>query len=479
MDALVGYAKSRRTFLKNMGTLAALSTFSSLGGCESIAEAIKNRPTRRRIRTGSPEVDDMMQVYANAVAAMKALPTTDRRNWGQQAQIHVSFCPHGSWFFLPWHRAYLGYFEQICRELTGRPDFGLPYWNWALGSAVPTQFTNPSSALYDPSRNASAGANSSVVSHSNMESILGQTNFFLFGSSPTAKGQLESGPHDTTHGGVGGNMGFVSTAALDPVFWAHHCMVDYCWVDWNVNRDNPNPNDPAWAEHVFVNQFSDKNGNLITANMTPALTALFPLLSYQYEASQIGTASMLQKTLVKNTKELRAVQKKLEEGAEVSVRVRKKIPVLRGQVLPLEQGLAAEPILTDAADFERLLAQRSAERAVLNIGFAEFPKTNDFFVRLYLNNDSGQPDPGMKSIHYAGSFGFFSDQHDAPGTPSRYLVDMTETVARLKKAGKIGADNALRLQLVAVPIGADEKVFADRTLAIEDISLDISTVSVK
>jgi tyrosinase len=42
-------------------------------------------------------------------------------------------CQHGSWYFLPWHRAYLGAFEAIVaakvKELTG-DDWALPYWNY-------------------------------------------------------------------------------------------------------------------------------------------------------------------------------------------------------------------------------------------------------------------------------------------------------------------------------------------------------------
>ncbi len=477
METTIDYAKSRRKFLKNVGTLAALSAFSTLGGCEELAEKIRNRPTRRRIRTGSPQVDDMMQVYADAVAAMKSLGNSDRRNWSRQAQIHASFCPHGNWAFLPWHRAYLMYFEKICQKLTNRPDFGLPYWNWSIGSPIPSQFNNSASSLFDPSRNAGAGAVPAIVAHSNMESILSQTNFLLFASSASSKGQLESGPHDTTHGGVGGNMGRVATAALDPVFWTHHCMIDYCWVDWNLNRDHPNTNDPAWTNLAFNNQFCDGDGALVTSNVTAILTTLYPLLTYQYESSQIGNANLKEVALVSTKKELQFVQKKLETGAPVSINLLKKLPILRGQVLPLEKGVQTAPLTVEASDLDRLMSQDSADRAILNIGFATLPERGDFFLRVYINNDSGQPDPGMESIHYAGSFGFFLGQE--AGKSPNYVVDVTETVARLKKAGKIGAQNSLSIHLVAAPISGDPQNLAGRTLSIEDISLDISTVSIK
>ena len=78
-----------------------------------------------------------------------------RANWTNQASIHQNFCPHGNWLFLPWHRAYLLYFERICRKLSGMADFALPYWNWSLEPRVPAVFWGgPSNPLFDDARAA-------------------------------------------------------------------------------------------------------------------------------------------------------------------------------------------------------------------------------------------------------------------------------------------------------------------------------------
>ena len=77
---------------------------------------------------------------SRAVAAMKALPQSDPRNWIRFADIHRNFCPHGNWYFLPWHRAYISSFERICRELSGKRDFALPYWNWTADRQFPAAF---------------------------------------------------------------------------------------------------------------------------------------------------------------------------------------------------------------------------------------------------------------------------------------------------------------------------------------------------
>src|SRR5207244_3970381 len=37
---------------------------------------------------------------------------------------------HGNWWFLPWHRGYLYYFERIVRKMSGSDTFRLPYWPW-------------------------------------------------------------------------------------------------------------------------------------------------------------------------------------------------------------------------------------------------------------------------------------------------------------------------------------------------------------
>ena len=63
-----------------------------------------------------------------------------RRFWNQ--------CQHGSWYFLPWHRIYLGFFEQIVRShvvaLGGPDDWALPYWNYS------DERENPNARLVRP-----------------------------------------------------------------------------------------------------------------------------------------------------------------------------------------------------------------------------------------------------------------------------------------------------------------------------------------
>src|SRR6266702_2673684 len=221
---------SRRVFIKGLGFVSVALVTGSLGGCEKLAEAIRNRPVRRRLRTGSQEVDASIDLYKQAVVAMKALPASDPRSWTAQAQIHgtvtggFNFCEHGTDHFFDWHRAYLLYFERICQQLTGNKKFGLPYWNWNQNPDIHPDFLDPNSVLF-LARTRTSMTGSSSITTAELDPILADTNFFTF------RPQIEGTPHNTVHGYIGGTMG-TGGSALDPVFWTHHCMVDYCWAKW-------------------------------------------------------------------------------------------------------------------------------------------------------------------------------------------------------------------------------------------------------
>ncbi|HKF06150.1 MAG TPA: tyrosinase family protein, partial [Candidatus Sulfotelmatobacter sp.] len=86
---------------------------------------ITHRPTRRNIANLAPN-DPVILAFKDAVQQMKNLPSTNPLSWSAQVQVHFDHCPHQNWWWLPWHRAYLLYFERICRKLSGHDDFALP-----------------------------------------------------------------------------------------------------------------------------------------------------------------------------------------------------------------------------------------------------------------------------------------------------------------------------------------------------------------
>jgi tyrosinase len=294
LSALLDSLRLSRRQLLQMGAAGSLAL--ALGSCtKEQASQIANRPKRRDI-SSLPLNDPIILAYRDAVTKMQALPATDRRNWTKQAEIHQNFCPHGNWLFLPWHRAYLKYFEDICRSLSGMADFALPYWNWSKDLKIPAVFFESGSPLNYSPRTAGPSTTfpTSIFAPSNIETILDQTNFLLFasGSIPLGSGQrtsasqgpLESGPHNTTHGLVGGTMGtFMSP--LDPIFWTHHNVIDAIWVEWNIKRGNPNTNSTDWMNRKFT-EFCDKDGNPVEVTMLEVI--LYPYFTYRFDDPVLG-----------------------------------------------------------------------------------------------------------------------------------------------------------------------------------------------
>ncbi len=126
---------TRRKFL----TLSAASVAASALPAGSLFAQTPARYLRRNL--SSPTFpQQVLDSYSKAITAMLQLPPSDPRNWYRNAFIHTLDCPHSNWWFLPWHRGYIGWFEETCRDLSGDPNFALPFWDWTVLPRLPQQF---------------------------------------------------------------------------------------------------------------------------------------------------------------------------------------------------------------------------------------------------------------------------------------------------------------------------------------------------
>lgn len=206
------------------------------------------------------------------IAAMKALPITNKTSWLYQAAIHGTTsgppqpswntCQHGTQFFLSWHRMYLYFFERILRSKSGNPNLTLPYWDYQVNPALHPEYRNSAAGnpLYDGTRNASINAGGSLPAaiSTSINTAMTKIPFNLFQSGV-------EGPHGSVHGSIGGNMGAVSRAAQDPCFWLHHTNIDRLWSKWiRMCGGRQNPTDNTWLNQTYT--FFDENGNAV--NMT-------------------------------------------------------------------------------------------------------------------------------------------------------------------------------------------------------------------
>jgi len=292
--------------------------------------------------------DQTLLWYARAVGVMKSRPITDPTSWRYQGAIHEytigedplenpgealpsaaerqrfwTRCQHGTWFFLPWHRMYLGWFEKIVQaaitSLGGPTDWALPYWNYSDGAnpdarRVPPAFRNPTlmdgstNHLYVAERARNCNLGNIMAQPFDVDlDCLTEPSFTALanGSTPGFGGPrtgfehsggviglLEGTPHGSMHVAVGGRgspttppgwMSAFNTAALDPLFWLHHANIDRLWAVWRKrNTQHVDPTLAQWLTGVTF-EFHDAAGNIVSNRCQDVVDSTTPALNYRYE----------------------------------------------------------------------------------------------------------------------------------------------------------------------------------------------------
>lgn len=262
--------------------------------------------------------DPVVSAYAHAVQTMRERPEDDPTSWAYQAAIHGTYatpsraqwneCQHGTWFFLPWHRMFLYYFEQIVRAAVvvagGPTDWALPYWNYGLGgrnATLPIAFRQPKLAdgsdnpLYVAERAPGINSGATLPAYATSPAKALARPAFIgtaeFGGDRTAPaqfsesgGELEETPHNVIHDmvGRGGLMGDIRKAAQDPIFWLHHANIDRIWTVWSAASGHTNPAEARWGGQSFA--FFDADGHAASLRCDQVLATL-PDLGYTYDTA--------------------------------------------------------------------------------------------------------------------------------------------------------------------------------------------------
>jgi polyphenol oxidase len=252
--------------------------------------------------------DDVNQLAA-AYGRLKALPHNDPRYWLSQANIHAAHCGggefsvHGGWYFTVWHRCYLFFYERILASLSDSPStFALPYWDWSnhpmipntqsnQSQGLPSPFFDRNSPLFDPNRTPgpnstfnddplqSGVAQATVLS--NLNNILADDFEDFAGSDPNdpngrGMGDLENAPHGSVHmwtgiaGGDFHDMGNLTFAARDLLFFLHHANVERWFTLWvSQGFALPSPASP-WYQQWF--NFWDETGKAVSVTVQDAVS---------------------------------------------------------------------------------------------------------------------------------------------------------------------------------------------------------------
>lgn len=407
---------TRRRFVRaGLGVSAAVA---SAGVWDRLAVA--GPPLIRRDVGGLTANHSLIVSYRKAVAAMKALPSTDPRCWSYQAAIHGTMatpvqtawnsCAHGTYFFWSWHRMYVYWFERIVRKMSGDCTWTLPFWDWTSPAErqLPSMFRDPSSELYVSNRSAAinSGAGSLLAStvDTSALSILDFT---------SASNALQGTPHGAVHVAVGGWMSSVPTAAQDPIFYLHHCNMDRLWNLWLAQgggRTDP-LSDATWKTTSFT--FFDENGATVHMTGCDVLRASEEA-DYAYE----GEPPEVKEYCLVTFKPPRFV---------FTRRVLLKLPIP-----PV--ALGSEPVKTELDLAKVLPRMREAvktanQRLLLELDDVAADRQPGIIWEVYLGDSPASDDAGEKNPRYIGNVVLFGGGIRAEGhhgsEPARFSFPIT------------------------------------------------------
>ena len=489
---------SRRSFITGVATIPFAVWF------ERNVDAQVRLRTRYDARTRQGRA--MLKIYAKAVAKMmNNTPENDPRSWVFQWYTHrvrgdrtkaneiTRIFPNPSpqknlaqemWntcqahflpaseekFFLPWHRMYVFFFEQIIRNVSGESSFTLPYWNYSVATptthgVLPAQFRMQNDpvfgSLFVQKRNVAnvaqgtANVNGGDPIDKNDPGALDldaleECTYLPKGAANGFNRGLDSGLHGNVHVLVGNslNMGQVPWAAGDPVFWMHHCNIDRLWASWNRSgRKNPT-NDSQFMNKKFV--FADKNGDRVEGTVKDFLEITKLRYTYdRFEAVPSCPALSLTASLPSQIKQAQA-SGGLTLGAQASQVTLEPTP-----------GTAA-----GAADFsQKVRALKPGKHLYLVIDNIRADAQPGVLYHIYIDLPSGAAPRGA-TAHKLGVINFFEAAGHAGhegASPRSFSIDVTSIAKRLQARGRLKAKPVLTI----VPFGQPD---AEARAAVGDIS---------
>jgi tyrosinase len=422
--------------------------------------------------------------YARAVNEMQQRDPDDPTSWSYQAAIHGNDqrddfrdqCQHNSWFFLPWHRMYLHWFERMIRAaLQGLTDvpaevkssWALPYWNYDRGAETPTlpapfreertpdgnenplfveerhPYINQGAALPTGPDGVTSPAGALREPSFTERPVSGRTAAFggpvtgwhHFDENEAIPGELEQTPHNLVHslvGGRGGLMNGLNTAPLDPIFWLHHANIDRLWEVWLAQEGRTNPADREWTGLSF--DFHDESGRPV--KLTPAEVTETEGLGYTYD--QVAVPEVVGV----GPERMDVVPSEPPDHPAELVGATDQGLELAGQTTDVEI-----PVSQPSGPLAALEKAELPTRAYLNLEGVEGEEDPGLAYAVYLNlPDDQDPDSAPESYH-VGNVSFFGierarqvDRDHAGGHGLRYAFDITDLVAELRDAGRWDPD---------------------------------------
>jgi hypothetical protein len=304
--------------------------------------------------------------------------------------------------FLIWHRLYIWHFEKIVRKLSGKKDFALPYWAYTDTDRVESnrtlhrKFRNSKSYLYESARfdslNMGFPITDAEVSRAfHLNNLFDQKTYVGFGTT------IDNGIHGAMHDYIGGAedttklypnkitgtltpvglMGWVPTAAFDPVFWIHHSNIDRLWAQWTNSRNGQNVTLDELKSYNWSYTFFDENGKEVVYTPEDIIRIIYTM-DYDFDDTEVKPSSN-----------------------PINQIVRAPSPIQKQIKIKIDSEFTNIPLLDVRA--------KSIHKLSITVSFLDVPRG---VYEVYLNAD-GTPSPDEDSI--IGNMSFFGSDHKVAG----------------------------------------------------------------
>ena len=422
--------------------------------------ALPVRVRKSAFELSNTEVDRLKSAYTALRNLTKNQPN-DPRGWLRQGYVHCWYCGgggpeiHGSWFFFPWHRAYLYFHERVLAKLINDDSFALPYWDWdSQGRQTfpqiygnPNDSTNPLSDMLRSARVGSAIDPGAVSANLMTRTMAAPTSGLFLGSQQGEMGSLESAPHgpvhiwtaDTSMSSVQHDMGSLDTAAQDPIFMAHHGNIDRLWTVWlGLSPTHRNFPDVPWKTQTW--EFYDENSVWTRIAVSDVLDTVNSL-RIQYQPPSVPR---IWKFTPKAPPPLSAA---LPEEQRAPLIVANAPEGLSIGTMPVTQSVGLPPLSAAAFD---ALAPGAPPQFVLHVDGIQVPAGRQAIVDVFINLPHADAKTGADVPNYAGTITVLTKKMGAhmhaASSGVNAAFDVTDTLASVAK----GAPGNLSVTLVPV-----------------------------
>lgn len=413
-----------------------------------------------RLNANSPEAQADLKAMNVAFEKMRAMECENGLAWYYQGAIHNipgkitgtnklcseyqtsddklfawGDCTHernseqASLNFLLWHRMYTWHFEKIVRELSGKKDFALPYWNYGskktMDNIMPEKIRDKSGSLYEAARYTAINDGNPIetIPLGDIQSALNELkkNPSFAGNAGFSK-KLEGSPHGFMHDFIGGSysdenfynkiyqenmsglMANVPSAGFDPIFWLHHSMVDRIWESWDVNSYGQRPTLEQLEANPWKYNFIQPNGDRITYTVKEMYDIIYNL-DYSYDNLLYSSEST---PILLATNESAAKKNIVFQDTTHKTVWKQKI----GKVLGTENFIH-KVTKRSARKTSKLLKSENKSHLILNLDIVVYKEPSDYYT-VYIS----YPD---QEDEYVGVMTFFGVAHDH-GTGENHTI---------------------------------------------------------